>query len=141
MIERVSDFMCENKMISPGARILAAVSGGADSMCLLEILRRIRQRLPFEIRVLHVHHGLRESAEEDLTYVSDYCREAGIPFKAVRVDAGGYAQKHGLSIEEGARILRYEALEEAAREWDDREPLTDPCRIAVAHHTQIITMV
>ncbi len=136
MIERVYDFMCENKMVSPGARILAAVSGGADSMCLLEILRRIRQRLPFEICVLHVHHGLRESAEEDLTYVSDCCREAGIPFKAVRVDAGGYAQKHGLSIEEGARILRYEALEEAAREWDDREPLADPCRIAVAHHME-----
>ena len=63
MIERVYDFMCENRMISPGARILAAVSGGADSMCLLEILRRIRHRLPFEICVLHVHHGLRERAK------------------------------------------------------------------------------
>ena len=136
MIERVYDFMCENRMISPGARILAAVSGGADSMCLLEILRRIRHRLPFEICVLHVHHGLRERAEEDLTYVSDYCREAGIPFQAVRVDAGGYALKHGLSIEEGARILRYQALEESAREWDEREPGADPCRIAVAHHME-----
>ena len=81
MIERVYDFMCENRMVSPGARILAAVSGGADSMCLLEILRRIRHRLPFEICVLHVHHGLRERAEEDLTYVSDYCREA---YSAIR---------------------------------------------------------
>ena len=136
MVERVYDFMCQNRMISPGARVLAAVSGGADSMCLLEVLRGIRRRLPFEIRVLHVHHGLRESAEEDLAYVSDYCREAGIPFQAVRVDAGGYAQQHGLSIEEGARILRYRALQKAAQEWDDREVPQEPCRIAVAHHME-----
>ena len=115
MVNRVYEYMVRHKMIAPGSRVLAAVSGGADSMCLLEVLRTLRLRAGFELRVLHVHHGLRESAEGDLVHVSKYCRSAGIPFQAVRVDAGSYAAKAGMSVEEAARYLRYGALEEAAR--------------------------
>ena len=155
MVNRVYEYMIRHKMFSPGSRVLAAVSGGADSMCLLEVLRTLRLRAGFELRVLHVHHGLRESAEGDLVHVSKYCRSAGIPFQAVRVDAGSYAAKAGMSVEEAARYLRYGALEEAAREWEneaarEREneavqermkeedgPGPDPlCRIAVAHHIE-----
>ena len=60
MINRIHDYMIHNKMIEEGGCILAAVSGGADSMCLLEILRELRTRAGFQLRVLHVHHGLRE---------------------------------------------------------------------------------
>ena len=122
-------------MIPPGRRILVAVSGGADSMCLLELLRKLQERAQLEIRVLHVHHGLRESAEDDLQYVAEYCKEAGIPFQAVRVDAAGYAAANGLSVEEAARHLRYEALEKAAKEWDTQADHSE-CRIAVAHHIE-----
>ncbi len=118
MIDKVYRYMKSCHMIPPGRRILVAVSGGADSMCLLELLRKLQERAQLEIRVLHVHHGLRESAEDDLQYVAEYCKEAGIPFQAVRVDAAGYAAANGLSVEEAARHLRYEALEKAAKEWD-----------------------
>ena len=121
MINRIHDYMIHNKMIEDGGCILAAVSGGADSMCLLEILRELRTRAGFQLRVLHVHHGLRESAEGDLEYVAGYCAAAGIPFEAVRVDAAGYAAEAGMSVEEAARHLRYEALEIAAERWDNEK--------------------
>ena len=135
MIDKVYRYMKSCHMIPPGRRILVAVSGGADSMCLLEVLRVLQERAELKIRVLHVHHGLRESAEDDLQYVAKYCKEAGIPFQAVRVDAAGYAAANGLSVEEAARHLRYEALEKAAKEWDTRADHSD-CRIAVAHHIE-----
>ena len=135
MIDKVYRYMKSCHMIPPGRRILVAVSGGADSMCLLEVLRKLQDRAQLEIRVLHVHHGLRESAEDDLQYVAEYCKEAGIPFQAVRVDAAGYAAANGLSVEEAARHLRYEALEKAAKEWDTQADHSE-CRIAVAHHIE-----
>ena len=118
MIDHIYDYMIHNNMIGQGDRILAAVSGGADSMCLLEVLRELRDRTGLQLRVLHVHHGLRESAEDDLLYVQKYCAEAGVPFEAVRVDAAGYAAESRMSVEEAARHLRYKALEEAAQAWD-----------------------
>ena len=95
-------------------------------MCLLEILRELRTKAGFQLRVLHVHHGLRESAEGDLEYVAGYCEAAGIPFEAVRVDAAGNAAENGLSVEEAARHLRYEALKRAAERWD-RENSPQSC--------------
>ena len=175
MIAKVYQYMESQHMIAPGQRILAAVSGGADSMCLLQVLLELQkqmqaqaqkemQQLPpqekqvdFMVRVLHVHHGLRESAEGDLQYVKQFCERAGIPFQAVRVDAARYAAENGMSVEEAARHLRYEALEKAAAAWDaeaakgDTEArrqdtevrkqakaanLQTQCRIAVAHHIE-----
>ena len=127
MINRIYDYMIRNKMIEESGCIIAAVSGGADSMCLLEILRELRTKAGFKLRVLHVHHGLRESAEGDLEYVAGYCEAAGIPFEAVRVDAAGNAAENGLSVEEAARHLRYEALKRAAERWD-RENSPQSCR-------------
>ena len=126
MINRIYDYMIRNKMIEESGCIIAAVSGGADSMCLLEILRELRTKAGFQLRVLHVHHGLRESAEGDLEYVAGYCEAAGIPFEAVRVDAAGNAAENGLSVEEAARHLRYEALKRAAERWD-RENSPQSC--------------
>ena len=140
MIAKVYQYMESQHMIAPGQRILAAVSGGADSMCLLQVLLELQkqmqaqaqkemQQLPpqekqvdFMVRVLHVHHGLRESAEGDLQYVKQFCERAGIPFQAVRVDAARYAAENGMSVEEAARHLRYEALEKAAAAWDAEGP-------------------
>ena len=162
MVNRVYEYMGRHQMAAEGTRVLAAVSGGADSMCLLEVLRELKDRMGFRLRVLHVHHGLRESAEGDLAHVESYCDSAGIPFQAVRVDVGSYAAQSGMSVEEAARTLRYEALMKAADEWDEEAraglapeavsntaeapshtaeaPLgySDPgtCRIAVAHHIE-----
>ena len=165
MIERIYNFMTGHNMLEEGGCILAAVSGGADSMCLLEVLREMQRRSGFRLKVFHVHHGLRESADGDLRYVAQYCEDRGIPFEAAYVDAAGFAAESGLSVEEAARHLRYKALEQAADRWEQEllssgcETVPAPaghgaapaptrrtaeaptgrkaeCRIAVAHHME-----
>jgi len=121
MIDRIYNYMTANNMIEEGGRILVAVSGGADSMCLLEVLRELQPRAGLQLKVFHVHHGLRESAAGDLDYVAEYCERADIPFEAAYVDAAGFVEGHGLSVEEAARQLRYEALEKAADQWDQEQ--------------------
>ena len=131
MIERIYNFMTGHNMLEEGGCILAAVSGGADSMCLLEVLRELQRRSGFRLKVFHVHHGLRESADGDLRYVSQYCEDRGIPFEAAYVDAAGFAAESGLSVEEAARHLRYKALEQAADRWE-QELLSSGCETVPA---------
>ena len=87
---------------------------------------RSRFYVPFGDIAGAADKGLRESAEGDLEYVAGYCEAAGIPFEAVRVDAAGNAAENGLSVEEAARHLRYEALKRAAERWD-RENSPQSC--------------
>ena len=131
MIERIYNFMTGHNMLEEGGCILAAVSGGADSMCLLEVLRELQRRSGFRLKVFHVHHGLRESADGDLRYVAQYCEDRGIPFEAAYVDAAGFAAESGLSVEEAARHLRYKALEQAADRWE-QELLSSGCETVPA---------
>ena len=107
MIDRIYNYMTANNMVEEGGRILVAVSGGADSMCLLEVLRELQPRAGLQLKVFHVHHGLRESAAGDLDYVAEYCERADIPFEAAYVDAAGFAGDHGLSVEEAARAGKF----------------------------------
>ena len=103
-----------NKLsLPPEGRILCAVSGGADSMCLLHLLHS-RGR---DVAAAHFEHGIRgEEALRDASFVQSWCRERGIPCVTGHGDAPGYAAEKGLSLEEAARELRYRFLEEAAAE-------------------------
>ena len=123
--------MTRYTMLEEDGCIIAAVSGGADSMCLLEVLRELQRRSGFRLKVFHVHHGLRESADGDLRYVAQYCEDRGIPFEAAYVDAAGFAAESGLSVEEAARHLRYKALEQAADRWE-QELLSSGCETVPA---------
>lgn len=139
MEEKAAGFIRQEEMIQKGDRVLAGVSGGADSVCLLMILHSLQTAdiLPsFRLRVLHVHHGLRKSAEEDMRYVSELCAGLGVPCKCVCVDASAYARKHHCGIEEGARILRYEEFERYCEAWEKEDGAGRRCRVAVAHHLE-----
>ena len=65
-------------MIQPGDRLVLGVSGGPDSICMLEILRKLRDKLNFEIVVSHINHGIRENAKIDEKYVLNFCNNLGI---------------------------------------------------------------
>lgn len=142
MLRQVQNFVKEQDMLKPGDRVIAAVSGGADSVCLLSVLAKLSPGLPVFLRVVHVHHGLRGAeADRDETYVRNLCRQLEIPFETVHKDVASYAAKKGLSTEEAGRILRYEALEAAAVAWDEqmRDEGTEDAgraKIAVAHHQE-----
>lgn len=120
-----------NQLIRPGDGVVVGLSGGPDSVFLLYALHTLQPRMDFTLRAVHVHHGIRDAeADRDEAFSEKLCAKLDIPFRAVHVAAPAYAAQHGLSLEEAARILRYEALETA------RQQLTQApaAWIAVAHH-------
>lgn len=131
MLKKVRNYIMEYLMLQPGERVIAALSGGADSVCLLSVLKELSDMtdgLKLELKAIHVHHGLRGAeADRDGAYAGELCRRLGIPFAMVCRDVAGYAGEHGLSTEEAGRILRYEALQAEADAWGAK-------KIALAHH-------
>lgn len=110
--------------VPAGSRILAAVSGGADSVCLMLSLRQ----LGYDVCAVHVEHGIRgEESLEDCAFVRKLCEEQGIALTVVPVNAPSAAQGFSLSLEEAARLVRWKALMETSDRLGIRV-------IATAHH-------
>ena len=94
-------------MLSQGEEVLAAVSGGADSMALLYGLIEIREAFSLKISVCHINHNLRgEESDKDAALVRDICKKLDLPFFYFSVDI----DTTGLSLEEAARNVRYAHL-------------------------------
>jgi len=92
-----------------GKKVLVAVSGGADSMCLLHWLKS----RGIDVVAAHYEHGIRGAeSERDMRFVQDYCRSNNIPLVLERGDVPAYAREKGMGLEEAARKLRYEFLEQ-----------------------------
>ena len=127
------------QLIREKDHILAGVSGGADSVFMLLMLLELKKILPFELKVFHVNHGLRDNAAEDERFVRELCEKWGIQYLACAVPVRAKALEWGMGTEETGRILRYEAFETACREWDNKET-EGSCkyraRVAVAHHME-----
>ena len=100
----------------PEGGALCAVSGGLDSMCLLEMTVRQGQKQGRRVAVAHFNHQLRGAeADRDEAFVRDWCAAREIPFFAGRGDVRAFAEKTGRTVEEAARQLRYKFLEETRR--------------------------
>ena len=127
MVNKVLEYVKKYRMIEPGDTIVAGVSGGADSVCLLFILLEIRRRIPFSLRVVHVNHGIRADAASDALYVKELCERHNIPFSLVEADIHAGAREHSRSVEEEGRAVRYEAFEKVLGNQKGR--------IAVAHNS------
>ena len=98
-----------------GKRLLCAVSGGLDSMCLLHFVSQWAQKSGTAVQAAHFNHQLRgPQADRDEAFVRETCARWGIPFTVGRGDVRRFAEKHGNSVEEAARILRYRFLRETA---------------------------
>ena len=124
----------EYHMLAPGDRVIAAVSGGADSVCLLALLWGMKKEWKLELEAVHIHHGLREQeADRDADFVRELCAGMGVGCHIIRVDVGQFAVESGMSVEEAGRYLRYEALEQEAQALEGRKG--GPVKIAVAHHS------
>ncbi len=125
---KIAEYVWEHRMIQQGDCVLAAVSGGADSVFLLYALKALSQELSCLVKVIHVEHGIRgESSLRDMEYVKQICQAEELPWRVEHVDAPAFAKASGTGIEEAARMLRYQVFDRVARE-------EGACRIAVAHH-------
>lgn len=108
-------------------KIAVAVSGGVDSMCLLDFLSRFPNR-SYELLAVNVEHGIRgESSLRDSEFVKDYCNEKGIKLISERVNSLEYAVENKISVEMAARELRYKVFEKVLSE-------READLIALAHH-------
>ena len=105
-----------------------ATSGGSDSMALLHYMLSIKDKFFFNVIALNVEHGIRgESSIADSLFVKDYCEKLNIPLLSYSVDAVSHSKEYKLSIEQSARILRYECFQKAISDGN--------CDfIATAHH-------
>ena len=130
----VKDYIRRENLIRPGEAVAAGVSGGADSVCLLLILERLSREWGFYLCAVHVHHGLRESADADRAYVEELCGRLGIPLHCFQEDAAAAADSWGTGIEEAGRRIRHEAFEKVCRSVE--EELGGSCLAAVAHHIE-----
>jgi tRNA(Ile)-lysidine synthase len=108
MLEKILLDQCG---LDPSRPVLAGISGGPDSLCLLGIL----QEAGYRVIVAHFNHQLRPEADLEAASVSDRARQLGLLFVTASADVHAYAEAQGHSIEEAARLLRYRFLFEAAR--------------------------
>jgi len=105
-------------VIRPRDRLLVGLSGGVDSVVLLDALHRIARTLGFHLSALHVNHQLSPNAGRWSAFCRDWCRARGIPFRAVKVRV-----LRGNSVEAAARVARYAAFAGAAADY-----------VVLAHH-------
>ena len=128
MRERFLTYIRENDMLDPGGRVIVALSGGGDSVCLLHLLASCREELEIQLLAVHVHHGIRgDEAGRDASFARALCERLGVPFILRREDVPELAARRGLSLEEAGRETRYRIFEE------ERLRCGASC-VAVAHH-------
>ncbi len=111
MLVDLSRFNLKNKTIA------VAISGGSDSVCLLHFLSTLSTKIGFSLKAINVEHGIRgESSKKDSAFVKNLCATLSIPLRCFEVDAPKYCKDNSLSIEEGARALRYACFYTAIEE-------------------------
>ena len=117
----------DKDLLRGGGRVLVALSGGADSVCLLHALASMRDELGIEVSAAHFIHGIRpEAAEGELELVRRLCLKCGTELFVGRGDTPAYAEEHGMGLEEAARTLRYAFLYRTMEEQG--------CRIIATAH-------
>lgn len=124
---KLTDTIAAHGMLRPGDRVLCALSGGADSVCMTHALYVLRQRYGIDMAAAHFIHGLRpDRAQAELDLVQALCLRLGIPLFYQQGDTAAFARKNRMGIEEAARQLRYDFLHRMAVQWQAD-------RIATAH--------
>lgn len=125
-IDKIKAVIKENELIKDGERVVVGVSGGADSVCLLLVLKEIMS--PECITAVHINHGIRgDEAARDEDFVLKLCKRLEIRLEIRRLDVPLYARDNKISEEEAGRILRYRVFEEIRL-------LYKADKIAVAHN-------
>ena len=127
MEEKVLKTIKKYKLIESGDKIVIAVSGGPDSMCLLDVLRKLKEKLKIEIVVAHVNHSIREEADSETLYIKEYCNKHDIEIYIKKENVIELAKKDKIGIEEEGRKVRYKFFDEVLEKANAN-------KIAIAHN-------
>ena len=125
--EQVLNTIKKYDLINENDKIICGVSGGPDSICMLDILKDLKEELKFELIVCHVNHLIREEAISDEEYVANYCKVNNIKYYVKRIDVKKYADNNKQGTEEAGRTVRYEFFEEILQKEKAN-------KIAIAHN-------
>ena len=125
--EKVLETIKKYNLISKNDKIVVAVSGGPDSMCLLHILLTLRKEYNLELNVAHVNHMIRENAILDEEYVKDFCKNNNIQCFVKKADVLQVSKENKIGTEEAGRKVRYEFFNEVLKK-------TSSNKIAIAHN-------
>lgn len=128
IIEKTEKYIRQQCMIEKGDVVIAGVSGGADSVCLLFVLCALRRRIGFEVKVCHVNHGLRgAAADADEAYVRELCMRFHAECFVFHENVELIARNRKQSLEEAGRAVRREAFAKVCAGMERT-------KIATAHH-------
>lgn len=125
--QKIFEFVTKYQLIKNGDKIVLGVSGGPDSIAMLDILYKLSNKINFEISVAHINHGLRENAKIDEEFVQNFCEKINVPFFVKHANIKQIAQEQKRGIEETGRKIRYEFFDEIMEK-------TASNKIAIAHH-------
>ena len=115
MLDQVKKTIKQYRMLTPGDRVLVAVSGGVDSVVLLYVLRELQKSEKLSLAVAHFDHAIRADSAADAEFVRKLARSLKLRCYSERADVPAYAKAQKLSLEVAARTLRYQFLERAAQ--------------------------
>lgn len=128
MYQKVKAYVKKWHMLQKEDSVIAGISGGADSVCLLFMLLKLQKELGFALMAVHVNHGIRGAeAERDEAYVKRLCRQWNVRLKVYRENVPAYAKEHGMTEEEAGRDIRRTCFCKVLKEWGGT-------KIALAHH-------
>ena len=115
---RLRETVARHGLLSAGDRVLCALSGGADSVCMTHLLASLRAEYGVTLAAAHFTHGLRpQRAEEERRFCAELCASLELPLFCGEGDTRAYAAARHRGVEESARALRYDFLERTAAEW------------------------
>ena len=128
LLDHITQNIHDHNLIDPDGTVVAAVSGGADSVCLLHLLAQLPScRTGGGLVVAHLDHGLRQDSAEDACFVRKMAADLSLPFFQERIDVSELAQQQKWGIEEAGREARRQFLERIADRYKQAV-------IALAHH-------
>lgn len=129
LIHKVWNTIKKYHLIETGDILVLGVSGGPDSMTMLDILLKVKQanQISFDFVVAHVNHMIREEAKEDEAYVKNYCMKNNIQFYGKSIDVQKIANTNKISTEEAGRNARYDFFDEVLQNINGN-------KIAIAHN-------
>ena len=114
-------------LIQAKDKIVLGVSGGPDSLFMLDILNKLKEKLQFEIVVAHVNHKIRKEADDEEEFVKQFCDKIKVDFYSKRIEVEKYANNNKIGLEEAGRKIRYKFFDEIAQ-------ITNSNKIAIAHN-------
>lgn len=126
--------LLDSSLIIENSTVIAAVSGGGDSMLLLNLLKELKSNgdKNFNLVAAHFNHCIRENAIKDEEFVREFCKKNNIYLEIGRGNVPEYAEEEGISTETAARKMRYEFLAETANKV--KNLYKTEISIATAHH-------